>query len=59
MKAFSIIVAILFAWVSGVGSSSAADYRVIGARAKATSQSLGALLFLMLSIVAGIWAWKL
>ena len=59
MKALAIIGAILCAWISGVGASSAGDFRHELEHKRADRASLGALFLLVIAILCGIWAYRL
>lgn len=49
MKALAIIGAIVFAWISGVGAPEDGNKPAV----------FGALIFLALSILCGVWAWRI
>lgn len=49
MKAFAILFAILFAWISGIGASDSGN----------KAAALGAVIFLLLSLTCGWLAWRI
>ena len=59
MKAFAIIGAILFAWISGVGASVSGEAREQREYKRADHVAIGAMLLLVFAILCGIWAWRL